>query len=117
MVQQLFLVLLPGDVVGLVTGTCGSSFLCSWSCSPELPGGRYSRYKGEFKGIFHHPYSYSKSSCVAETADWVLQAVKLTSSRTQLPYEYYSLPFCKPKTVFYKGENLGESRDFLLIVF
>lgn len=38
----------------------------------------------------------------------VLQAVKLTSSRTQLPYEYYSLPFCKPDSVFYKGENLGE---------
>lgn len=52
-VEQPFLVLVPGDVVGLVTGTCGSSFLRSWSCSPELPGGRYSRYKGEFKGIFH----------------------------------------------------------------
>uniref|UniRef100_A0A3Q2WTQ4 Transmembrane 9 superfamily member n=1 Tax=Haplochromis burtoni TaxID=8153 RepID=A0A3Q2WTQ4_HAPBU len=37
-----------------------------------------------------------------------IKAVKLTSSRTQLPYEYYSLPFCKPKKVFYKGENLGE---------
>ncbi|TNN39968.1 Transmembrane 9 superfamily member 4 [Liparis tanakae] len=37
-----------------------------------------------------------------------LKAVKLTSSRTQLPYEYYSLPFCKPDSVFYKGENLGE---------
>ncbi|XP_003976709.2 transmembrane 9 superfamily member 4, partial [Takifugu rubripes] len=37
-----------------------------------------------------------------------IKAVKLTSSRTQLPYEYYSLPFCKPDTVFYKGENLGE---------
>uniref|UniRef100_A0A672M6L9 Transmembrane 9 superfamily member n=1 Tax=Sinocyclocheilus grahami TaxID=75366 RepID=A0A672M6L9_SINGR len=35
-------------------------------------------------------------------------AVKLTSSRTQLPYEYYSLPFCKPDNIFYKAENLGE---------
>lgn len=35
--------------------------------------------------------------------------MKLTSSRTQLPYEYYSLPFCKPDSVFYKAENLGES--------
>uniref|UniRef100_A0A3P8TGB8 Uncharacterized protein n=1 Tax=Amphiprion percula TaxID=161767 RepID=A0A3P8TGB8_AMPPE len=41
-----------------------------------------------------------------ETVD--IKAVKLTSSRTQLPYEYYSLPFCKPKSVFYKGENLGK---------
>uniref|UniRef100_A0A8C5N436 Transmembrane 9 superfamily member n=1 Tax=Gouania willdenowi TaxID=441366 RepID=A0A8C5N436_GOUWI len=37
-----------------------------------------------------------------------IKAVKLTSSRTQLPYEYYSLPFCKPQHVVYKGENLGE---------
>lgn len=37
-----------------------------------------------------------------------LQAVKLTSSRTQLPYEYYSLPFCPPDKVVYKGENLGK---------
>lgn len=36
-----------------------------------------------------------------------LQAVKLTSSRTQLPYEYYSLPFCQPTKVTYKAENLG----------
>ena len=36
------------------------------------------------------------------------QAVKLTSSRTQLPYEYYSLPYCKPEAVLYKAENLGE---------
>ncbi|TRY83645.1 hypothetical protein DNTS_017539 [Danionella cerebrum] len=37
-----------------------------------------------------------------------IKAVKLTSSRTQLPYEYYSLPFCKPDNVVYKAENLGE---------
>ncbi|KAG8131416.1 putative Transmembrane 9 superfamily member protein, partial [Naja naja] len=35
-------------------------------------------------------------------------AVKLTSSRTQLPYEYYSLPFCRPVKIKYKAENLGE---------
>lgn len=48
------------------------------------------------------------SARVAERDMLMFQAVKLTSSRTQLPYEYYSLPFCKPETVFYKGENLGE---------
>ena len=26
-----------------------------------------------------------------------IRAVKMTSSKTQLPYEYYSLPFCKPE--------------------
>lgn len=37
-----------------------------------------------------------------------IKAVKMTSSKTQLPYEYYSLPFCKPNTIEYKTENLGE---------
>ncbi|PNF17841.1 Transmembrane 9 superfamily member 4 [Cryptotermes secundus] len=34
----------------------------------------------------------------------------MTSTHTQLPYEYYSLPFCLPKnrTFIYKSENLGE---------
>lgn len=37
-----------------------------------------------------------------------IKAVKMTSSKTQLPYEYYSLPFCKPDNVEHKAENLGE---------
>ncbi|CAI8043356.1 Transmembrane 9 superfamily member 4 [Geodia barretti] len=39
-----------------------------------------------------------------------IKAVKMTSIKTQLPYEYYSLPFCKPKDgdVHYKTLNLGE---------
>uniref|UniRef100_A0A0L8IFU7 Transmembrane 9 superfamily member n=1 Tax=Octopus bimaculoides TaxID=37653 RepID=A0A0L8IFU7_OCTBM len=38
-----------------------------------------------------------------------VKAVKMTSVKTQLPYEYYSLPFCKPQGgVVYKTENLGE---------
>ncbi|KAK0080370.1 hypothetical protein PV325_014066 [Microctonus aethiopoides] len=39
-----------------------------------------------------------------------VKAVKMTSTRTQLPYEYYSLQFCEPKNVthIYKSENLGE---------
>lgn len=39
-----------------------------------------------------------------------VKAVKMTSTLTQLPYEYYSLPFCRPKkgAIVYKSENLGE---------
>ncbi|XKL63496.1 hypothetical protein PGB90_005860 [Kerria lacca] len=38
-----------------------------------------------------------------------VKAVKMTSTHTQLPYDYYSLPFCKPKNgIVYKSENLGE---------
>ncbi|KAI3454010.1 hypothetical protein Pfo_010673 [Paulownia fortunei] len=33
---------------------------------------------------------------------------KLTSIKTQLPYSYYSLPFCRPSTIIDNRENLGE---------
>ncbi|TYJ32834.1 hypothetical protein E1A91_A05G063100v1 [Gossypium mustelinum] len=33
---------------------------------------------------------------------------KLTSIKTQLPYSYYSLPFCPPKKIVDSAENLGE---------
>lgn len=33
---------------------------------------------------------------------------KLTSTKTQLPYSYYSLPFCHPENIVDSRENLGE---------
>ncbi|XP_057433449.1 transmembrane 9 superfamily member 8-like [Lotus japonicus] len=33
---------------------------------------------------------------------------KLTSIKTQLPYSYYSLPYCAPKKIQDSAENLGE---------
>ena len=33
---------------------------------------------------------------------------KLSSVKTQLPYEYYTLPYCKPAKVIHSAENLGE---------
>ncbi|KAI6680411.1 hypothetical protein NL676_034292 [Syzygium grande] len=33
---------------------------------------------------------------------------KLTSIKTQLPYSFYSLPFCRPKKILDSAENLGE---------
>jgi transmembrane 9 superfamily protein 2/4 len=41
---------------------------------------------------------------------FLFKAVKLTSSKTQLPYEYYNIPIhCRPsKKITYKSENLGE---------
>ena len=38
----------------------------------------------------------------------VLKVNKLTSIKTQLPYEYYSVPYCRPETVKSSAENLGE---------
>ncbi|CAD5210142.1 unnamed protein product [Bursaphelenchus xylophilus] len=38
-----------------------------------------------------------------------VKGIKLTSIKSVVPYEYYSLPFCKPNgQVHYKSENLGE---------
>jgi len=33
---------------------------------------------------------------------------RLDSTRTQLPYDYYSLPFCKPETINQAAETMGE---------
>uniref|UniRef100_A0A8C7P153 Transmembrane 9 superfamily member n=1 Tax=Oncorhynchus mykiss TaxID=8022 RepID=A0A8C7P153_ONCMY len=62
-----------------------------------LPGGVQAFY---VPGVA--PMNFHQNSAVD------IKAVKLTSSRTQLPYEYYSLPFCQPDKVVYKAENLGE---------
>ena len=46
-----------------------------------------------------------------------LQAVKLTSTKTQLPYEYYSLPFCQPEEgIIYKTENLGTAMSLSFVM-
>lgn len=33
---------------------------------------------------------------------------KLTSTKTQLPYSYYTLPYCTPEHIVDSAENLGE---------
>lgn len=37
-----------------------------------------------------------------------LKVNKLDSVKTQLPYDFYSLPFCKPPAIVEAAENLGE---------
>ena len=37
-----------------------------------------------------------------------LKMNKLSSAKTQLPYEYYSLPYCRPPQIISSAENLGE---------
>lgn len=44
----------------------------------------------------------------ATNEDVALKVNRLTSSRTQLPYDYYDLPFCQPKKIQDSTENLGE---------
>jgi hypothetical protein len=38
----------------------------------------------------------------------MLKVNKLSSVKTQLPYEYYSLPYCRPDKITSFAENLGE---------
>ena len=33
---------------------------------------------------------------------------KLNSIITQIPFEYYYLPFCRPDKIFQRSDNLGE---------
>jgi len=35
------------------------------------------------------------------------QAIKIASISAQLPYDYYSMPFCKPADIHYKKQSLG----------
>ncbi|EFO25063.2 transmembrane 9 superfamily protein member 4 [Loa loa] len=38
-----------------------------------------------------------------------VKGIKITSTKTIVPYEYYSLPFCRPQgAIHYISENLGE---------
>ena len=55
---------------------------------------------------FYLPGVAPKTFHYGEKVD--LKVNKLTSSKTQLPYDYYALPFCKPDKIEYAAENLGE---------
>ncbi|KAJ6994081.1 transmembrane 9 superfamily member 10-like [Populus alba x Populus x berolinensis] len=41
-------------------------------------------------------------------AELKVKVNKLTSTKTQLPYSYYSLPYCPPEHIVDSAENLGE---------
>lgn len=43
-----------------------------------------------------------------EGEDAAFKVNKLSSTKTQLPYDYYSLPYCRPKVLKSIAENLGE---------
>lgn len=40
--------------------------------------------------------------------DLKVKVKRLTSTKTQLPISYYSLPFCRPEKIEDGAENLGE---------
>ncbi|KAF7830358.1 transmembrane 9 superfamily member 8 [Senna tora] len=56
------------------------------------------------------PQDFDKVSFISLTYGDPLQVKvnKLTSTKTQLPYSYYSLPYCRPEKIQDSAENLGE---------
>ena len=65
-----------------------------------LFGDIYFAFAIHIPGVSPHTYSYSE--------DIKLYVSKLTSTKTQIPYEYYTLPYCKPNLTGLQSENLGE---------
>ena len=56
---------------------------------------------------FYDAHCYCKTDYAQD--DIVFMKVnKLTSTKTQLPYDYYTMPYCKPNPIVYSAENLGE---------
>lgn len=49
------------------------------------------------------PVDYQEGDPVAVNVN------RLDSVRTQLPFDFYNLPFCKPQELEYQGENLGQT--------
>ena len=60
--------------------------------------------------VLHSPDLTSRGllSAVLQKDPLKVKVNKLTSIKTQLPYEYYSVPFCKPSNIVNMAENLGE---------
>jgi hypothetical protein len=69
---------------------------------------------------YHYYYTLRRNQPLSSCMDgWLPSSVhmlccfggqvnKLDSVKTQLPYDYYSLPFCQPNEIVEVGENLGE---------
>ena len=92
---------------------CGLFFrrvLSSWSRSSGLQEGQLRPIEVVLTQLFcwQGCNSFSVSMILQEDPLYV-KVNKLSSIRTQLPYEYYTMPFCKPKGGVEKvAENLGE---------
>jgi hypothetical protein len=60
-------------------------------------------YKPEVKWLI-----FSLSLFTTQDDELQVKVNKLSSIKTQLPYDYYFLDYCKPKAIKNSAENLGE---------
>ena len=100
-------------------GLCGvfAGLLLLQTCAAfYLPGvapqdyARVSSRRSGWSGLSKLPAAAGTEAdvvCCQEDRE-VIKVNKLTSIKTQLPYEYYSIPYCKPEVVKSSAENLGE---------
>ena len=51
---------------------------------------------------------YLQLCALAQGDKLTLKVNKLSSTKTQLPYDYYSIPYCRPESIVSSAENLGE---------
>ena len=51
---------------------------------------------------------YLQFCALAQGDKLTLKVNKLSSTKTQLPYDYYSIPYCRPESIVSSAENLGE---------
>ncbi|KAL0010642.1 hypothetical protein SO802_005750 [Lithocarpus litseifolius] len=58
--------------------------------------------------IIDQYYCGSPNGCPPTGDELKVKVNKLTSTKTQLPYSYYSLPYCPPEKIVDSAENLGE---------
>ncbi len=56
----------------------------------------------------HYVYMINLDLFSFSSAQIKLYVSKITSTKTQMPYDYYSLPYCKPNKQGLQSENLGE---------
>ena len=66
-------------------------------------------YLQSLNSLFLSIFKYNFALWISAQGDELQVKVnKLSSTKTQLPYDYYFLEYCKPKKIMNSAENLGE---------
>lgn len=92
-------------ISGCPCGSTSHRVLSSWGCTKGLCEGASVSWASSL-----HPCQNAHHVAVRLQGQPIsaLKVNKLSSSKTQLPYEYYSLPYCTPDKIISSAENLGE---------
>ena len=78
------------------------------SKSLHLPGVSPTSYNSNDPVKVYRLLTYSSLTYLLTHSLIKLFVTKLTSIKTQIPYDYYALPYCKPSRQGLQSENIGE---------